>query len=70
MISEYASNQKHKLSNFKGLESVATNIYGIMDDPLLSFLVKTNKSKIAYVQHGGGQGLNKRFGLNRIEEWV
>jgi hypothetical protein len=39
-----------------------------MDDPLLSFLAKKDKSKLIYVQHGGGYGLSKDHQAWQIEE--
>ena len=49
----------NKISTFKKVNIVVTSLAGIMDDPLLSFLVKNNNSKLIFVQHGGGYGLNK-----------
>jgi hypothetical protein len=50
------------------IETVVTSIYGLMDDPLLSFLIKNNNSQLIYVQHGGGYGLYKNHQVWQIEE--
>jgi len=64
----YIKLSSHEISNFNNIDVVATSIYGIMGDPLLSFLVKNNNSKLIYVQHGGGYGLNKEHQAWQIEE--
>jgi len=62
----------HKISNSFILKilrpkRVIANIYGMMQDPLLSALVRKSKSKLIYTQHGGGYGLNRHHDAHIIE---
>ena len=51
------------------IEVVATSVYGLMEDPVLSFIVKNNRSKLIYVQHGGNYGFNgDHIGLKAEKE--
>jgi hypothetical protein len=67
-LESYSKFTAHKISNVKKIDTVVTSLAGIMDDPLLSFLVKNNNCKLIYVQHGGGYGLNKNHQAFRIED--
>lgn len=49
-------------------QKVLSSVYGIMDDPILSFMVKKSQAKLIYVQHGGGYGLNKTHVGHRLEK--
>lgn len=55
----YQAFKNHEVSNIKKIDVVATSVYGIMEDPLLSFLVRNNNSRLVYVQHGAGYGISK-----------
>ena len=66
-LESYSKFTAHKISNIK-IATVFTSIYGVMGDPLLSFLIKNNNSNLAYVQHGGGYGLNKEHQAWQIEQ--
>ena len=67
-LEAYAKFTAHKISNIKKIDTVVTSLAGIMDDPLLSFLVKNNNCKLIYIQHGGGYGLNKEHQAWTIED--
>jgi len=67
-LESYSKYTSNKISNFKNVKTVATSLVGIMDDPLLSFLVKNSKSKLIFVQHGGGYGLNMNHIGHQIED--
>ena len=67
-LESYVKLSSHKISNLSGIDTVASSIYGIMEDPLLSFMIKNNHSKLIYVQHGAGYGLNKKHQAWQIEE--
>jgi len=56
-LESYLKFKNHKISDYQ-IETMATSIYGMMEDPLLSFLVKKSNCKLIYLQHGGGYGLN------------
>ena len=38
---------------------VYSNIYACQNDPIVSFLCKNNNTRLIYIQHGGGYGLNE-----------
>ncbi len=67
-LESYSKFTAYKISNIKKIDTVVTSLAGIMDDPLLSFLVKNNNCKLIYVQHGSGYGLNKNHQAFRIED--
>ena len=67
-LESYSKYTSNKISNFKNVKTVATSLVGIMDDPLLSFLVKNSKSKLIFVQHGGGYGLNDKRVEYQLED--
>jgi len=67
-LEAYAKFTAHKISNIKKIDTVVTSLAGIMDDPLMSFLVKNNNCKLIYVQHGGGYGLYKNHQAYQIED--
>jgi len=57
-LESYKDLSEHYLTNLN-IDRVVTSLSGVMSDPLLSFLIKKNRSKLIYIQHGGGPGLNK-----------
>ena len=59
--------KNHRISRIK-IDKVASTIYGILEDPLMSFLIKNSLPKLIYVQHGGGYGLNHKRIMYEIEE--
>jgi hypothetical protein len=65
-LESYKELSEHNLTNIK-IDKVATSLSGVMSDPLLSFLIKNNSSKLIYVQHGGGPGLNKNILQYQLE---
>ena len=46
-----------KASGFVRVENVCANIYGIMEDPLLGFIVCVSGANLIYIQHGGSYGI-------------
>tara|TARA_B110000008_G_C16945984_1_gene554469 strand:- start:409 stop:1743 length:1335 start_codon:yes stop_codon:yes gene_type:complete len=66
-LESYRKLSTHPITQLK-IGTVAATIFGIMSDPLLSFLVKSNSSKLIYVQHGGGYGLNKDHLGHQMED--
>jgi hypothetical protein len=66
-LESYLKLSAHSIANIK-MDTVVTSLSGVLDDPLLSFLIKNNNSKLIYVQHGGGYGLNKNHLGHQIED--
>jgi hypothetical protein len=67
-LEQYSKFSSHKLLDSIKVDKVATSIYGVMEDPLLSFLIKKHNSELIYVQHGGGPGFNSEHLAFIIEE--
>jgi len=66
-LESYFELKNHKISGYQ-TKTIATSIYGIMEDPLISFLVKKSECKLVYIQHGGGYGLNSNSIKWQIEK--
>lgn len=66
-LESYRKLSRHPITKLE-IGTVAASIYGVMSDPLLSFLIKNNNSRLVYVQHGGGYGLNKNHLGHQMEE--
>lgn len=66
-LESYKKLSEHPITKLE-IRNVAASIYGLMSDPLLSFLIKNNSSRLIYVQHGGGYGLNKNHLGHQMEE--
>jgi len=66
-LESYSKLSTHPITKLE-IGTVAASIYGLMSDPLLSFLIKNNSSRLVYVQHGGGYGLNKDHLGHQMEE--
>jgi len=66
-LESYLELTVHSVANIK-MDTVVTSLSGVMDDPLLSFLIKNNNSKLIYVQHGGGYGLNGNHLGHQMED--
>jgi len=49
----YSTLRDHSLASIKLCESLYTNIYSLMDDPLLSLNISLTNPTLYYVQHGG-----------------
>lgn len=45
---------------------ICTSVYGLMYDPVISFMAKNNQSKLVYVQHGGDYNLTESL-ENQVE---
>ncbi len=59
--------RNHRIAALK-IKIVTTTIYGVLEDPLMSFLIRNASPKLIYVQHGGGYGLNYKRLMYEIEE--
>lgn len=55
-LESYTSLSNHFLAKLR-IKSVITTPWGLMEDPLMSALVRNNQSILYYVQHGGGNGI-------------
>ena len=66
-LESYIKLSTHPITKLE-IGTVAASLYGLMSDPLLSFLIKNNCSRLVYVQHGGGYGLNKDHLGHQMEE--
>lgn len=66
-LESYRKLSTHPITKLE-ISTVAASIYGLMSDPLLSFLIKNNCSRLVYVQHGGGYGFNKNHLGYQMEE--
>ncbi|QNI57181.1 hypothetical protein SynBIOSU31_00267 [Synechococcus sp. BIOS-U3-1] len=60
----FSSHYLHKTCH---VSSYFASIYGILEDPLLSYLARNSSVSLYYVAHGGGYGLHPNLLLHYIE---